>query len=149
VAPTAEDAEDVVQEAFMSALRAIGTFDLARPFGFWLDRIVVNRALSLRRSRARKREEQLDMDVVATGEGPSEAVERGEVMDRFRAALAGLPPRQRVIVQMFEVDGLSSPEIAEMLGISDGTVRWHLHAARQVLRAALAPFAPGGTRDGT
>ena len=52
-----------------------------------------------------------------------------------------LPERQRTIVTLFDIEGFTSPEVAEILGISDGTVRWHLHQARRVLREALEPYA--------
>jgi hypothetical protein len=51
--PTREDAEDVVQDAFLSAMKAIGSFDVSRPFGPWITRIVVNQGITFRRSRAR------------------------------------------------------------------------------------------------
>jgi RNA polymerase sigma-70 factor (ECF subfamily) len=54
------------------------------------------------------------------------------------AALEQLPERQRMVVQLFELDGFSGAEIAEMLGVSPGTVRWYLHEARQSLRRMLA-----------
>ena len=54
------------------------------------------------------------------------------------AALQHLPERQRMVVQLFELDGFSGTEIAAMLGLSPGTVRWHLHEARQALRGMLA-----------
>jgi len=55
-----------------------------------------------------------------------------------------LPGQQRLMIQLFEVDGLSSPEIAKLTGLSDGTVRWHIHAARKTLRMALAPLMGDG-----
>ena len=67
--------------------------------------------------------------------------ERTQLRERLEAAVSVLPERQRAIVKLFELEGFSSPEIAEMLELSDGTVRWHLHQARQTLRQALAPFA--------
>ena len=77
-------------------------------------------------------------DVPSRGATPLEMTERKEVRERFVAALAALPPRQRLVVSMFEVDGLTTAEIAEALGISPETVRWHHHQARQSLRDALA-----------
>jgi RNA polymerase sigma-70 factor (ECF subfamily) len=65
-------------------------------------------------------------------------VERAEVRERFRAALAAMPERQRLIVQLIDVDGMRAPEVATMLEISPGTVRWYLHQARAALRTALA-----------
>ncbi len=146
--PTHEDAEDVVQDAFLSAMRAIGSFDVTRPFGPWIARIVVNQGITFRRSRARRQDEPLPVDLVSSGPSPAQAAERGEIADRFRAALEQLPEQQRLMIQLFEVDGLSSPEIARLTGLSDGTVRWHIHAARKVLREALAPLVRDGGNNG-
>lgn len=147
--PTHEDAEDVVQEAFVSAWRAIGRFDVSRPFAPWLMRIVANGALSLRRSVMRRPAVELVPELPSPEPSPAVAAERGEVRERFAAALQSLPERQRVIIQLFEVDGFSSTEIAQQLELSDSTVRWHVHSARRVLRRALAPFAgeSGGTHE--
>lgn len=144
--PTHEDAEDVVQDAFLSAMRAIGSFDVTRPFGPWFTRIVVNQGISFRRARARRQDDALPADLPSRGPSPSQVTERNEISDRFRAALELLPEQQRLMIQLFEVDGLSSPEIAELTGLTDGTVRWHIHAARKVLRTALAPLRGDGGR---
>jgi RNA polymerase sigma-70 factor (ECF subfamily) len=135
-----EDAEDMVQEAFVSALKNIDRFELGRPFGPWLYRIIINRALSARRSRAFQLTESLPEQQEARGDSPLTLALRGEVMDRFRATLADLPERQRVVIELHEVDGFSAEEIGDQLGISAGTVRWYIHQARRVLRTALAPF---------
>ena len=145
--PTHEDAEDVVQDAFLSAMRAINSFDIARPFGPWLTRIVVNQGITFRRARARRQDEGLSADLPSAGPSPVQLTERNEITDRFRAALELLSEQQRLMVQLFEVDGLSSPEIARLTGLSDGTVRWHIHAARKVLRRALAPLMNDGEND--
>ena len=142
--PTHEDAEDVVQDAFLSAMKAIGSFDITRPFGPWITRIVVNQGITYRRSRARRQDDALPVDLPSAGPSPAQVTERNEITDRFRAALEQLPEQQRLMVQLFEVDGLSSPEIAKLTGLSDGTVRWHIHAARRTLRTALAPLMGDG-----
>jgi RNA polymerase sigma-70 factor (ECF subfamily) len=145
--PTHEDAEDVVQDAFLSAMRAINAFDVTRPFGPWLTRIVVNQGITFRRARARRQDEGLSADLPSAGPSPAQVTERNEITDRFRAALELLPRQQRLMIQLFEVDGLSSPEIARLTGLSDGTVRWHIHTARKVLRGALAPLMHDGEHD--
>ena len=142
--PTHEDAEDVVQDAFLSAMRAIHSFDTTRPFGPWLTRIVVNQGITFRRARARRQDESISAELPSAGPSPAMVTERNEVTDRFRAALELLPEQQRLMIQLFEVDGLSSPEIATLTGLSDGTVRWHIHTARKVLRRALAPLMSDG-----
>jgi RNA polymerase sigma-70 factor (ECF subfamily) len=138
-----QDAEDLVQEAFMAALDGIETFDATRPFGPWFARIVFNRGLNARRSRS-ARESHVRAGELLDDDGQSEAanvpVERSEIMERFTAALGTLPEQQRVIVQLSDVEGRTSSEIGSMLDMPDGTVRWHLHQARKVLRVALEPL---------
>ncbi len=132
-----EDAEDVVQESFVAALEALDRFDVTRPFGPWLYRIVVNRSLNARKSRARRSTDVLPEDAPAHTPSPERAAQAAETGRRVRAAVAALPERQRVVMTMIELEGFSGPEVAEILGIPEGTVRWHLHSARNALRAAL------------
>jgi RNA polymerase sigma-70 factor, ECF subfamily len=136
-----EDAEDLVQEAFLAALEKIDTYDSTRPFAPWFYRILVNRCLNARKARARRTTVEVPAGTSSTTPSPLLETERSELRNHLKKALQLLPERQRVIVTMFDVEGFSSPEIAEVLGISDGTVRWHLHQARRVLREALEPYA--------
>jgi len=134
-----EDAEDVVQAAFLAALANIRTFDTSRKFGPWLYRIVVTRGLNFRKARSRRAAEPLeDAGVASADAGPAAAAEQAGLKDTVTTALGRLPERQRMVVQLFELDGFSGAEIAAMLGISPGTVRWYLHEARQALRRMLA-----------
>lgn len=136
----AEDAEDLVQDAFVAALQKIDTFDTSRDFAPWFYRILVNRCLNARKSRSRRATSDVPADQASTVESPLASAEKAELRGYLRAALERLPDRQRVIVTMFDIEGFSSPEIAEILEISDGTVRWHLHQARRVLREELEPY---------
>jgi RNA polymerase sigma-70 factor (ECF subfamily) len=138
-----EDAEDVAQEALVATLETIHRFDTRRPFGPWLYRIVMNRALNARKSRSIRAAEPVAEDVVSPGESPDQASERSEARDRLDRALATLPERQALIVRLFELEGFSSAEIGSMLQLSDGTVRWHLHQARGALREALRAYRTG------
>ena len=134
-----EDAEDLVQEAFLAALERIDTFQPGRGFAPWFFRILVNRGLNARKARSLRTTEEIP-DSAAGGVSPEREAERMELRDGLRAALDGLPARQRTVVQLFELEGFSGPEIAGILEISEGTVRWHLHEARRALRRVLAPF---------
>lgn len=138
-----EDAEDVVQDSFLRALERIGTLDVERPFRPWFFRIVVNTALNLRRSRAVRATEPLPDQLESTTTSPAAAAESAMTGDRLRAAVAALPERQRTIVQLAELEELNSSEIAEILDMPAGTVRWHLHQARQTLRTVLEPLREG------
>lgn len=135
-----EDAEDVVQESFLRALERFGSLEPGRPFAPWMYRIVVNGALNYRRARSVRRTEEIPEDARADGTAPDGAAEQAELRRRLREATAALPERQRTIVQLADLEGFTSAEVAEILGLSDGTVRWHLHQARRTLRQALAPL---------
>lgn len=136
-----QDAEDVVQEGFMAALLKIDTFERGRPFAPWLLRIVANRALNLRKARALRHVEEIPANTASRGGSPLDVAEQSELHRELARALASLPDQQRSIVTLFELDGFRGPEIAEMLEMPEGTVRWHLHQARRTLRAALGRFA--------
>jgi RNA polymerase sigma-70 factor, ECF subfamily len=134
-----EDAEDLVQETFMIVVRQIDDFQLGRPFGPWMYRILINRGLNARKARALRRTEALP-DEVSGAEAPDLALERAEVRARFRAALTKLPPRQKLVIELIELDGFTRGEVADALDISDATVRWHVHDAWRTLRRVLAPL---------
>ena len=140
-----EDAEDLVQEAFLAAYQYLDSFEVGRPFGPWLMRIVLNRGANMRRSRARRSTEP---ETEGVSDAPS-ALDESERQDLGRVlhdALGTLSERQRLIVTMFDVDGRTSAEIGEMLELAPGTVRWHLHEARRQLRGVLGRFT--GDDDG-
>jgi RNA polymerase sigma-70 factor (ECF subfamily) len=136
-----EDAEDLVQDAFMVALEKIDSFRAGHRFAPWFFRILVNRGLNARKSRSLRQTDALPAELSTREPTPHAEAERTEMRERLDVALAALPERQRTIVRLFELEGFSSPEIAEILELSDGTVRWHLHQARQTLRQSLAPYA--------
>jgi RNA polymerase sigma-70 factor, ECF subfamily len=136
-----QDAEDVVQDGFLAALMKIDTFDSNRPFGPWLLRIVANRAINARKARTLRQTEPIPDGAPGSDESPFDATQRSEMRSELQRALAALPEQQRWVVELFDIEGFSGPEIAAMLEIADGTVRWHLHQARQTLRATLRRFA--------
>lgn len=116
-------AEDVAQDAFLSALRALDRFDRRRPFGPWLHRIVVNRAIDHTRRPARRAE-------VAADHAPeSAAPERGTPDDALMAALRELPPEHRAVVVMRHLLEMTPGEISAALGVPRGTVNSRLRRA--------------------
>jgi RNA polymerase sigma-70 factor (ECF subfamily) len=133
-----DDAADLVQDAFLRALLHIESCDERRGFGPWFFRLLINTGLNARRARSRRATEPEDERAASTEPSPADTTERNEIRERFRAALENLPWRQRLVVAMFEVDGRSTAEIADALGITPETVRWHHHQARLRLRDALA-----------
>jgi RNA polymerase sigma-70 factor (ECF subfamily) len=137
-----EDAEDLVQEAFLAAYQYLESFDASRPFGPWLNRIVMNRGANLRRARARRATEP-EADGISTAPSALDESTRTEARELLEQAMGTLNERQRLIVTLFDVDGMTSTEIGAMLELAPGTVRWHLHEARRVLRGALSRFFEG------
>lgn len=132
-----QDAEDLVQEAFLAALTKIDTFRTDRDFRPWFYRILVNRGLDMRRARALRRTDEIPDGSPALSPSPLKTAEGSEIREHLSAAVSGLPERQRLIFQLYELEGFSGPEIAGMLDLPEGTARWHLHQARRALRAAL------------
>jgi RNA polymerase sigma-70 factor (ECF subfamily) len=132
-----DDADDLVQDAFLRALERIGTFDASRPFEPWFTRLLVNLGRDLHRKQIVRRSEPTDPALIPGGARPDREAERSELRDSLAQALAALPERQRLVVTLFEIDGRSTEEIAGMLSVSQVTVRWHLHQARRTLRTAL------------
>jgi RNA polymerase sigma-70 factor (ECF subfamily) len=135
-------ADDVTQEAFIRAHRALGSFDPGRPFGPWICRIAANLAINQVRS-PRSREEPLPEGHAEepTGDlGPEAAVLEREGREVLRRALLDLPPEQRAVFVLRVHEELSYREIADALDLSMGTVMSRLSRAREKLRDALAPY---------
>ena len=134
-----EDAEDLVQDAFLTAIARIDTFRAGSAFRPWFLRILVNRGFNMIASRRVRRTDLLTEESIAGEDSPPRDAALAELRARTDAAIAGLSDRQRLVIELYELEGFSSPEIAAMLGIADSTVRWTLREARTRLREALAP----------
>jgi RNA polymerase sigma-70 factor, ECF subfamily len=135
-------ADDVAQEAFVRAWRSLDRFDLGRPFGPWICRIAANLAVNHVRS-PRAREEGLPdghAETPSADPGPLGAVLDAEAKRVLDEAVAGLGPEQRAVFVLRAVEEMSYEEIAEALGISQGTVMSRLFRARERLARALAPY---------
>jgi len=134
------DADDAAQDAFLAALVKLDQYDPRRPFGPWLMRIVANAATDRRRRRTVRQVEPLAPELTGGGPRPDREAEQSALGDRLRAALAELPERRRIAVVLFDVDGYSHAEIAQILGIPEGTVRSEVFHARRRLRELLADW---------
>jgi RNA polymerase sigma-70 factor, ECF subfamily len=124
-------AEDIAQEAFLSAIRALDRFDRRRPFGPWLHRIVVNRAIDWSRARTLRREVAEPMETEAPEERPEGWSE--EIL----AALAVLDADQRAAVVLRHLLEYTPGEIADMLDLPRGTVNSRLRRALDRLAGEL------------
>jgi RNA polymerase sigma-70 factor (ECF subfamily) len=131
-----EVAADAVQEAFVKAhvrWRKVSRMD--DPVG-WIRRVAINSMRDQHRRRGRKQRalDRLAGRAAEVVDAPPEPGGHGEL----RAGIAALPRQRRLAIALFYLDGLSVAEIAGALGISDGAVKFHLHAGRQQLREILA-----------
>ena len=145
-----DDAHEVVQEAFLQAFRARGTFRADAKPSTWLHRIVVNTALMRLRSASRHPEGFIDdllpafdetghhadgvADLPITAE---DAIERAQVRAHVRAAIARLPPAYRAVIVLRDFEERSTEETAAALGISENAAKIRLHRARQALATLL------------
>lgn len=141
----AEDAQDVVQEAFLNAYQSLEGFKGHSRFFTWLYRIAVNTAISHKRkhrSMARMEtqkngEHTLDPLDPSEASRPEHALEQVEQQRRVRQALARLSPEHRTVLVMKEIEGQKYEEMAEILHVPIGTIRSRLHRARLELRELL------------
>ena len=127
------EAEDVVQEAYLKAYAALveGRFDGRSSVSTWLHRIVVNASLDARRKRKRDPGDAVDSQTPGQlGTAPEESVALRELADW----LDELPDDQRTALVLKTVEGMSSAEIAEVLGCTEGAVEQRLVRARAALR---------------
>ena len=142
------DALDAVQEGFAKALTHLSGFQGRSTFKTWLLRVVSNAALDLGRQRGRREAQSLESLARAdheqqeplTLEDPAHRLHRGDLRQVLDRALAQLPPAQRQTFVLHADAELSYREVAEVLGISIGTVMSRLYYARQKLRALLQPW---------
>jgi RNA polymerase sigma-70 factor (ECF subfamily) len=137
---TLEDAEDVVQEAFRRAVVALERFDVNRPFRPWFFTILRNVARSAAGATALRVHEALEETVPDEEPTPLDLVERVELQARLDMELEALSGMQRVCFRLCVLEGLSSAEVAEALGLNGATVRTHVFRARNALRSAMEPF---------
>lgn len=135
-----QDAEDLTQEAFLRAFRALGRYDARRPFSTWLFAIAANACRDWsRRQAARPRTAELD-DSVPSNIDPAQAAERREAVERVAAALQELPADERLLVLLVHHQGFSLREAADVVGLSAAAVTIRLFRARRKLRQRLSAF---------
>jgi RNA polymerase sigma-70 factor (ECF subfamily) len=144
-------ADDVAQEAFLRAYRALDSFDRARPFGPWICRIAANLAVNHVRSPENREEGLPDghAEAPAPAAGPLERVLDDEAQKVLSAALERLPRDQRAVLVLRVVEEMSYREIADALNLSMGTVMSRLFRARERLAETLSPYlGPAARRAG-
>jgi RNA polymerase sigma-70 factor (ECF subfamily) len=139
------DADDAVQDGFLSALQHLDSCSPAEKFRAWLLTIVRNRAFDLKRRGRVRSVEMLEDGTAQTHEpSPLEMAERSELNERLTTAIGTLTDTQREVVMMHDVEGWKHADIAQLLGLAESTVRVHLLHARRRLRTQLLAVAPEG-----
>ncbi len=136
-----EGSEEAVQEIFLKAYRALPRFQLTRRFHPWMYTIAVNhlRTELRRRSVRRRRSAEAAVERLPSREqGPSELTLRREGERLAEEALLSLRPEYRSVFVLRQVEGLPVSEVAEILGLPEGTVKTRLHRARAELARELA-----------
>ena len=128
-----DDAEDVMQEAFLKAFEKLDTYRGAVSFGAWLKRIVINKALDFLRIK----KEQLSLeDAGEVGEIVDEPVDTGEVeyrAEEIKKAIYDLPEGYRVVLSLILLEGYDHEEVSAILNISNATSRTQYHRAKKRL----------------
>ncbi len=145
-----EDARDAVQDAFVSAIKSIDSFDRRSQLSTWLHRIVVNAALM--RLRARRRRPEVSIEALlpafyddghrveprrAWAPTAVELLERRETRQMLERLLADLPDEYRTVLVLRDIEGLDTRQTAEHLQTSEGAVKTRLHRARAAMRTLL------------
>src|SRR5882757_6399595 len=148
----ATDAEDCAQETMVNAYRHLGKFRGEAKFSTWLATIAVNEGRQRLRRLKRAKEDSLDEPIEGDQqeftpapltdwrEIPLEALERKELREALRSAVAELPGIYRQVFTLRDLEELSVEETAQALGINPGAVKVRLHRARIMLQKRLVPF---------
>jgi RNA polymerase sigma-70 factor, ECF subfamily len=140
-----EDAQDVIQESFISAYQSLSSFKGDAKFFTWLYRIAMNAAISLKRKKkaavsldtGSKHDLAIDPLDQSLDNQPGDLLERQEEEDRLQAALNKLSPEHKSVIVLKDIEDMKYEEIAEVLEVPIGTIRSRLHRARLELRDLL------------
>jgi RNA polymerase sigma-70 factor, ECF subfamily len=145
-----DDARDALQEAYLAAFRALPRFQGQSKLSTWLHRIAVNAALMKLRAKRRRPEESIDEllprfaedghftgDTASSGTLLDEEVDEARRRAAVRRCIDRLPDAHRTVIVLRDVEGLSTEETAQQLGISIDATKMRLHRARQALRTLL------------
>ena len=147
ITKNSDDASDVLQDAFLKVYDSINAFRQESAFETWLYRIVVNLSIDAVKKRKRQQESMASLSEVSDvhqnqdiQQDPTRQAERNELQEWVTQAVNSLSIKHRAVVILHELEGLSHPQIADILDCSEGTVRSRLHYARKKLRVLLAPY---------
>lgn len=132
------EAEDVLQQAYLNAFTHLHQYESRGAFAGWLTRIAVHEAFAGYRRRARAAGESPNERIASSAPDPEQAAASGELRREIEASIDALDDAYRPVFVLREVEGLSTAETAEALGLNVDVVKTRLHRARAMLRGALA-----------
>jgi RNA polymerase sigma-70 factor (ECF subfamily) len=131
-------AEDIAQDAFVRAYRALPSFREESGFGTWLYRIVTNLSLNTIKQRRTLSDREVPIESLPSSrDGTEDSAHREDVRAHLERALHELPTLQRAVVILRHFDGLSTRQVSGILRCSEGTVKTHLFRGLRKLRAKL------------
>ena len=130
-------AEEASQEALIRLMRGLQEYDTSRPFAPWLKTLTRNVCHTLRQRDERHRKVPVEAPILDAEPSPEQRIDRQRSVHRAVRAFEDLPPRQRQVIAMCTLDGMSAADAARDLGIAPATARVLLHRARRTLRLAL------------
>lgn len=153
-----EDAADALQDGFVSAFKAIGSFDGRSRLSTWMHRVVVNACLMKLRKARRRGEKSIEsmlprfqedghaVNVARSWEGSGAAAAQREDVQRIvREKINELPEAYRTVLMLRDIEGMDTEEAAAVLGESVSAVKTRLHRARLALRELLDPMMTSGS----
>lgn len=142
---SASEADDIAQEVFLKAYRALPQFEGRSQFFTWVYRMTVNRSINAKRDRARRGEDTIDdprleLAVAVDARGnPGREAELRQTYSRLLRALDQLPIEMRTTVILVSLQGMSHGEAGVIQKVSEGTIAWRMHEARRRLHDAMVP----------
>lgn len=155
-----QDAEDIMQETFLNAFRSLKDFREETKLRNWLFRIASHACQRKRRKKKFEPDRELSLESLVPGEGsgggyeipdwsgnPAEDLLRSELKEVIENAVQMLPPNYRLVFNLRDIEGFSTEETADILGISIQSVKTRLHRARLFLRKELSAHYSGGQSD--
>lgn len=144
---SASDAEDVTQDVFLKLFRSWAQVTAFSNFQAWIHRVVTNASLDLLRSRqSRQRRERgagPEEPAAARPDAPDRKLDREELHEQLSRAMERLSPQQSAALILFDHEGLKAREIADILNVSEATVRGYVCEARRRMKERLAPYLAG------
>ena len=155
-----QDAEDIMQETFISALKGLTTFREETKLKNWLFRIAAHACLRKRRKKKCEPDREISLDSLMPKDGskgdfeipdwsndPGDAALRAELKSVIDTCMMQLPPKYRIVFNLRDIEGFSTEETADILGITSQSVKTRLHRARLFLRKGISDHFDGGQPD--